>query len=104
MTQVDPDSRPGGGPAAHGIDQHVIDSQQNGDLGVLALPSLKASEGSRLIGRIRNDDEGHLCPRLRSSFRPRWRDARPFCLHLAKVWGPWRVGETGGLIFGCEFQ
>ena len=50
VAEVHADAGPGRGAAAHAIDQHIVDGEVLGRLGVLRLPALEAGEGG-LPGR-----------------------------------------------------
>src|SRR5262249_39107045 len=50
VAKVDPDSRPGGRAAAHGVDQHVVDRESLRGFGMLRLPALEARERGGLVG------------------------------------------------------
>ena len=60
VAEVDADARPGGGAAAHGVDQHIVDGQVAGCFGMLALPALQAGQRGFLVGRVRDDDQRHF--------------------------------------------
>ena len=47
VAQVDADARPGRRAAAHRVDQHVVDGEQRGGLGVARLPALEARPAPR---------------------------------------------------------
>ena len=67
VAQVDADARPRRRPAAHRVDQHVVDREVRRGLGMPRLPALEAGERGVLVGRVRDDDERHLRARASSA-------------------------------------
>lgn len=59
MTKVDPDSRPGGRTAAHGIDQYIIDGEVLSGLGMFLFPPFETGERGVLIGGVGDGEERH---------------------------------------------
>src|SRR4029077_4239781 len=57
VAQVDPDARPGAGPAAHRVDQDVVFLQERRNLGMASLPAFEAGESVLLVPRVGDRDE-----------------------------------------------
>jgi hypothetical protein len=57
VAQVDANSGPGGGAAAHGVDQDVVHGEIRRCGGVFAFPAYEAGEGSFAIGRVGDSDQ-----------------------------------------------
>jgi len=52
VAQVDANPGPGGGAAAHGVDQDVVHGEIRGGGGVFGFPPFQAGEGKFAIGRV----------------------------------------------------
>src|SRR5215831_16293841 len=105
MPEVHSNPGPGRRPASHGIGEDVIYGEKFGRLGIFALPPLQTPKRSLLVWRVRDDHKRHPRPRLlRRGPGPRRGHAWGFALHLAKVGGPGRVAEAGGLITCRELE
>src|SRR4051812_26874014 len=50
VAQVDANTGPGGGAAAHGVDQDVVHGEMRGGGGVFGFPAFEAGQGSFAIG------------------------------------------------------
>ncbi len=50
VAQVDADAGPGGGAAAHAIDEDVVDGEECRGFRVFCFPSFEAGEGIRFAG------------------------------------------------------
>src|SRR5439155_16665388 len=103
ISEVHSDAGPGGRPAAHGVDQHVVDGDKARCFGMFTLPPFQTSEGRFSVRRVRDHQKwrpGALL--LHRGARARRSHARRFALHLTKVWRPGRVAETCRLVFRGE--
>ena len=108
MAQVHADARPGGRPAAHRIDQHVVHGQQFGRLGMLGSSSVPGPP-ARLLCRANSRPRSAASSSrgaffARGGLGARRRHARRFAFHLAKVRRPGRVAQSRGFVLRREFQ
>ena len=105
VPQVDADARPGRRAPAHRVDEHVVDGELRGRLGMPRLPALEPRERRLLARRVRDHDQRHLRARpLAAPLRARRRDARRLALHLAEVRRPRRVAEARRLVARRELE
>src|SRR5207302_919627 len=83
VPQIHSYARPGGGPASHGIHQHVVHGEMCGRLGMLALPPLQTRQGGVFVRRVGHHHKRHLLSRFLSlGFGARRRNAFSFAFHL----------------------
>src|SRR5438132_2593666 len=110
IAQVNSDAGPGGRPAAHGVDQHVVHGEKHGHFGMFTLPAFETGEGRFSVRRVSDHQKWRPGPwLLHGGFFHRSAGARRgppgrFALHLTKVWRPGSVAETCRLVFRRELE
>ena len=104
VAQVDANTGPGGGAAAHRVDQDVVHGEMRGGSSVLGFPAFETGQGSVAIGRVGDGNERHFGARLGGGASARGCDSRRLSLCAAKVRRPRGIGEAFGFVFGGEFQ
>jgi hypothetical protein len=57
VAQVEPDSRPRAGTAAHRVDENIVRLEIRRGPGMARLPALEARERVLLVLRVRDDNE-----------------------------------------------
>src|SRR5215831_1585976 len=105
FSEIHSNAGPGGRPATHGVDQHVVYGEKRGHFGMLTLPSFETGDGRFSVRRVGDHQKRRLGPWLLHGgflFRgagTRRLYARCFAFHLTKVWWPGCIAETGRLVF-----
>src|SRR2546430_985992 len=94
ISQVHSDAGPGGRPAAHGVDQHIVHGEKRGDFGMFTLPPFETGDGRFSVRRVRDHQKRRPGPWLlhggflHCGAGARRSNARRFALYLTKVWWP----------------
>src|SRR5262245_31491418 len=105
VPEVHPDARPGGRPAAHRVDEDVLDREPRGDVRMPRLPPLEAGEGGLSAGGVGDHQQRRPGARpFRDAPAARRRHAGGLALSLAIMRRPGRVSEARCLVSRGDFE